>query len=160
MKSRFSKFPREARNSKPTPDSERSEKSKDSIFFLLPRRFWDFSWPFSESVQKTVHNGGIESLRRRVWAYFPEVSKNCSKLVTKQFVTKFSTSVQKRFVTNQGFDKAILYRVIRPSMCILFKQAFWLFRLKRHNSKHLLQRNWRSKSWRLYSKMCIFLVIG
>ena len=39
MKSRFSKFPKEARNGKASPVSERSEKSKASIFFLAPTAF-------------------------------------------------------------------------------------------------------------------------
>ena len=52
-------------------------------FSALKRRFWGLSLPFSESVDKIVHNGGIESVWRRVWDYFPKVSKKVLEFCQK-----------------------------------------------------------------------------
>ena len=49
-------------------------------FLALRRRFWDLSLPFSECLRKTMQNGGIESLWRRVFAYFAGVGTSVRKL--------------------------------------------------------------------------------
>ena len=92
--------------------------SRFSVFFVAPefggaisglkQRFCGPSWPFSESARKTVHNGGVKSVLRRVWASFQEVRQKVLEFCQKPVSYKIFRVRQKKFLTNQGFDKAHL----------------------------------------------------